>query len=75
VNAKVECGIGELTLRVPADVGVQISGRQEGIGDLSADGFTMNGNQLTNAAWDTSPVKMYIALTRGVGDVRIETID
>ena len=75
VNAKVECGIGELTLLVPADVGVQISGRQEGIGNLSADGFTMNGNQLTNAAWGTSPVKMYIALTRGVGDVRIETID
>lgn len=75
VNAQVECGIGEVTIRVPADVGVQVSGRQEGIGGLSADGFTMTGDQLTNAAWATSPVKMYISLTRGVGDVRIETVD
>jgi len=75
LDADVKCGIGEVTIRVPKDVGVRVSGRQEGIGDLTADGFTMSGDELTNAAWATSPTKIEIALQRGIGEVRIETVD
>ena len=73
--ATVKCGIGEVTIRVPASAGVRVTGRQEGIGNLTADGFTLSGEQLTNAAWATSPTKIEISLQRGIGDVNIETVD
>ena len=71
----VKCGIGQVTIRVPSDIGVRVSGRQGGIGDLTADGFTMSGNELTNAAWPTSQTKIEIEVQRGIGDVQIETVD
>jgi len=75
LSAEITCGVGELTVRVPADVGVRISGRQEGIGNLTADGFTLNGEELTNDAWATATTTIEITLQRGIGDVRIETVD
>ena len=75
LSADVTCGIGQVTIKVPSSVGVRITGREGGIGNLSAVGFTLSGDELTNAAWTTSATKIEITLQRGIGDVRIETVD
>ncbi len=71
VTADVESGIGELTIKLPKDVGVRVTGGKEGVGDLSSNGFTQQGGALVNAAYAGSGPKIEIALTRGVGSVEL----
>jgi len=74
VQADVEAGVGQLTLKVPEDVGVRITGTHDGVGDYNIDGFTTDGDAYVNDAWDTSAVKMVIRLQRGVGEVNVEQV-
>lgn len=75
VSADIQAGAGQLVLRVPANVGVRIEGFKDGLGTYSANGFTQDGDALVNDAWETASVKFDIALRRGLGDVRIVTVD
>ena len=75
VAAHVETGVGKLTLRVPRGVGVEVSGGNEGVGRLAADGFIHRGSTLVNRADSGSGPKMRIDLVRGVGDVTIVMVD
>lgn len=75
LTADITAGAGELTLRVPANVGVRIVGMRDGIGSYSADGFERDGDALVNDAWDTADVKFEIELRRGVGEVTVETVE
>ena len=70
-DADITAGVGSLTVIVPSDVGVRVSGRNDGIGSYSADGFIADGDSWVNAAWGESDVSIDIDLTRGVGDVRL----
>jgi predicted membrane protein len=72
VSAKVEAGVGELTIRVPSNVGVRITGAQDGIGDFNVDGFTADGDAFVNDAWDGATVKIELRVQRGVGEVTVE---
>lgn len=74
-SARVQSGVGNLTLRLPRDVGVRVSGRQGGVGEMSADGFIAQGNAWVNEAWSGTGPKIDIGLTRGVGDVTLELVD
>lgn len=71
VNARIESGVGELTIRVPKDVGVRVRGRQNGVGDFNADGFIAQGDTWVNAAYAGSGPKIEIDLVRGVGSVTL----
>jgi hypothetical protein len=72
VRAKVEAGVGELTIKVPSNVGVRITGAQDGIGDFNVDGFSADGDAFVNDAWDSATVKIELRIQRGVGEVTIE---
>lgn len=74
VDGTIEAGVGELTLKVPEDIGVRLSGAREGIGDYSMEGFEPDDGAYVNDAWETSTVKMDIRLQRGVGDVTVEQV-
>jgi len=75
VVADIQGGVGELTLRVPQDVGVRISGSRDGVGDYDiGEGFTADGDDYVNDAWATSPVKIQVRLERGVGQVNVEQV-
>lgn len=74
VSADIKAGAGQLIVKVPADVGVRVVGYRDGLGSYSADGFKQDGDALVNDAWGTASVKLDIVLRRGVGDVRIETV-
>lgn len=71
----VTAGAGALTVRVPADVGVRIRGFEGGIGEFRADGFSEDGDSVVNDAYGDSDVTFEITLSRGVGEVVVETID
>ena len=75
LTADINTGAGELTLRVPANVGVRIVGYRDGLGSYRADGFEQDGDALVNDAWETADVKFEIELTRGLGEVTVETVE
>lgn len=75
VEADITAGVGELSLRVPADVGVRIWGRNEGIGEYRVDGeFRRDGDYYVNDAWDDAEVRMDIKIQRGVGEISVESV-
>jgi len=75
MTAHVEAGVGEVIIRVPSRAGVRIIGSSDGIGDLSAPGFSRDGADLVNAAWSGSGTKIELSITRGLGDVKIISVD
>jgi len=74
VNATIECGVGEMLIRVPRNMGVRIIGAEDGLGDFETPGFTKDGDDLVNAAYSNSGPKLEINLTRGVGEVVVEQV-
>jgi len=75
MRGSIETGVGEATIRLPMRTGVRVTGTDEGFGDIHADGFMFDGRDYINAAWDEPGPKMLIRLQRGVGDVRLVSVD
>jgi N-terminal domain of toast_rack, DUF2154 len=74
LNARIEGGVGETTLRLPRNVGVRVN-VQSGLGSVNAQGFTHSGADYTNAAYGASPVTLQITIRGGVGSVNLEQVD
>lgn len=76
MTARIQSGVGRLTVRLPKGVGVRVNVRDEGIGEFVADGFTTQGsNAYVNAAYSGSGPKIELDLVRGVGDVTLVLVD
>jgi hypothetical protein len=75
VTAKIESGVGNLTIKLPKSVGVRVNGRKDGLGDMRADGFIAQGNTWVNDAYAGTGPKMEIDLTPGVGDMTLLLTD
>lgn len=75
VSARIESGVGELTLRLPRSVGARITAQSEGLGDFFADGVRVNASGWVNDAYSGSGPKIDIVLHRGIGDVKIVLVD
>jgi hypothetical protein len=74
VNARIEAGVGELTVLVPSDVGVRVRTSSEGIGDSTFEGLHKDGSDYVNDVYATSSVKIEITLHRGIGEVTVKTV-
>lgn len=74
VDARVTSGVGELVIRVPKGVGVRITGGNQMVGELIANGFTKQGDTRMNAAYGSAGPKIEIAVTGGIGEIRIEEV-
>jgi hypothetical protein len=72
VTADIQAGIGELTVKLPKDVGVKVTGAKDGVGELNADGFKVDGDAYINDAYGTSPVTIELNVQKGVGQVNLE---
>jgi len=73
--ARIESGVGELTLRLPRSVGARVTGAKGGLGSFTADGESVTSDSWVNDAWSGSGPKIDIVLNRGVGEVRILLVD
>ena len=71
LDAEFNCGIGELTVYLPADIGIKarVSGA---IGGVTARGFTKKSGTYTNKKWDETNVKMTITINGGIGEVKLK---
>ena len=66
--ARIGTGSGDVDLAVPSGVGVQISVDQ-GLGTVVAPGFTQQGTNYKNDAYNTAEVLILIAVSIGTGNL------
>jgi len=71
LDARLTGGLGEVTLRLPSDVGVRVN-VETGIGGVDASGLTKDGNIYTNDAYGVSDVTLLIDLEAGVGQIHLD---
>jgi hypothetical protein len=69
-DVHVRGGIGEATVRVPADVGVY--GEAEGgIGEIKTPGLRRDGRRFFNDAYEHSKVTIHLDIRGGIGAIRV----
>ena len=66
---------GGAAITVPSGVGVKLTGGAEGVGELTAPGFVKSDGALVNSAWAGSGPKIELDLTRGVGEIKVTSVD
>jgi hypothetical protein len=71
LDARISGGVGTITLRLPAGVGVMV-GVDTGIGAVQARGLTKDAEIYTNDAYGVSDVTLRIDVDGGVGPVRLD---
>lgn len=75
MEGRIQAGAGEITVRLPKDVGVRVRGALDGLGEWSAPGFERDGDDLVNDAYETADVKIELTVQRGVGETTLELVD
>jgi len=71
LDASIEGGVGEITVRLPRSVGVRVD-VQLGIGQVNASGFTQDGDDYVNDAYGESDVTLRVDIGGGVGEINLE---
>jgi hypothetical protein len=71
LDATITGGVGELTLRLPRNVGVRVV-TQTGIGDVNANGFTRDGDAYVNDAYGQSAATLTLNVSGGIGAITLE---
>jgi hypothetical protein len=71
LDASIKGGVGDLTLRLPHDVGVRVE-VDTGIGDVDASGLTKDGGTYTNDAYGESDITLNIDIEGGVGKINLD---
>jgi len=75
VTGQVQAGIGQLTFKLPANVGARVFTHNAGIGEVVADqGFTENNGVFVNRAYGETTTTIEISVQRGIGEVKLETV-
>ncbi len=71
LNATIGGGLGDLTLKLPRDVGVRVQA-EAGLGEVNANGFRIQNGAYVNDAYEESDVTLDINIDTGVGTVTLE---
>jgi len=72
LTADATIGAGEITVKLPARVGVRVRGYRDGIGDWSYPDFRVEGDYLVNDAYGTPGVATIdLDVQRAVGQVNL----
>ncbi len=71
LDASIKGGVGEITVRLPSDVGVRVDA-SKGIGSIKADGFMKDGGDYVNEAYGKSGVTLSIDVETGIGEINLE---
>jgi uncharacterized protein DUF2154/cell wall-active antibiotic response 4TMS protein YvqF len=71
VDADIEGGVGEATVRLPRNVGV-IAHAEGGIGGISAPDFRKQDSEYTNDAYGKAPATIHLKVSGGVGTIKLQ---
>jgi len=71
LDADIEAGVGQITVRLPRSVGVRVD-VSVGIGGVNASGLTRDGDDYVNDAYGESDVTLRIDIRGGVGGINLE---
>ena len=74
LDAGIKGGVGEITVRLPSDVGVKVDA-SKGIGSIKAHGFMKEGGDYVNDAYGKSGVTLSIDIDAGIGEIKLEMED
>jgi hypothetical protein len=69
-DVRIRGGIGEATVRLPADVGVYAEG-SGGIGEIRTQGLRREDNHWVNDAYENSKVRIHLDIHGGIGSIRL----
>ena len=69
-DVRIRGGVGEATVRLPADIGVEAQA-EGGIGGISAHGLHHQNHRYFNDAYDTAKVKIHLDIRGGIGAIRL----
>jgi hypothetical protein len=74
VQATLEGGVGEMTVRLPGQMGVlvRISG---GLGSVNTIGLSQEDGSYVNDAYGTTESTLTVDISGGVGEVTLEVVD
>ncbi len=70
LKADIQGGVGEATIRLPKDVGVQVHANG-GIGSIDTEGMHKEGGMYVNDAYGKSPNSIHMNIEGGVGSIRL----
>lgn len=71
VDVEIKGGVGRLTVRLPREVGVQVSAKG-GIGGINAHGLERRGREYVNDAYGKSDVTVRVDVKGGIGEINLE---
>ncbi len=73
-DIRVTAGVGALTLRLPADVGVRVD-VEGGLSSVTASGLRKSGGDYVNDVYGEAEIELDIQVTTGVGEVNLMVAD
>jgi len=68
VDVIIEGGVGETSLHLPDDIGVQVE-VTKGIGEVTASGLRKQGDMYVNALYGESDITLYVDVHAGIGRI------
>lgn len=74
LDAEIRGGVGELTVRLPAGVGVRVNVEQ-GLGDVNAGELTEQDGFLVNDAYGETDATLNLDIESGVGTITFEVVE
>jgi len=73
LNASIQGGVGEATVLLPSEVGVQAKA-EGGLGTINAEGLQKEGEAYVNDAYGKSGVTLRVDIQGGVGEINLEVV-
>jgi hypothetical protein len=71
-DVDVATGVGDLTLELPAGVGVRVE--SEGLANVNVTGFEKEGDVYVNDAWGEAAIELDVQISTGIGNVTLVEI-
>jgi len=71
LEAEIQGGVGEATIRLPKDVGV-VATVHGGLGTIDTHGLKEEDGQYVNAAYGKSPATIHLSVNGGIGTIRLQ---
>jgi N-terminal domain of toast_rack, DUF2154 len=70
LRAEINGGLGDLSVKLPGEMGVQVSADTK-IGGLTSSGLVKDGDVYVNDVYGSSPHTLYLVISAGVGSINL----